>query len=698
MAASCRVGSTSSSSGSSKGASSAAPRGSTSSRGSSNGASSAEPPPPAPGSVQRCGSIHRRGSQGTDGAAAAALAALAAPPPAIPRGIIDPNNQRKREWDGLMAFLIIYSILVVPLRLGFGLCVPLFSDEFWVDLVVDCCFITDITLCFRTAVLSINDEDEEHLVVDGGDIASGYLRGWFVIDLASSVPIDTIIQLFYHFTVSDDDDGAAGPSAPPPPATLSEQLYPENDACGGAAFLRTLKLIRLVRLLKLFRFLKLGRLIKKLEDQLDVNPAVIRFTSLLIKIIFLSHLIACAWMTMHSFRIEKVAEDGFALTWIEAYAQYYEDGLGSAHGAHNVRNDLTTQYLSAMYWGFTTLTTVGYGDIVPVNNDERLFVVVMEFVGLTVFGMVIGTITQIASNFNMQKKLQRERTDQVNRYMRERGLGKALQRRIRAFYEYYLERKSVFDVAQMLDEVRIPSHPFRMPFAIPLDSACPSLRGRARSLAEPRAYRRTSHARAAPQVSTTIKNELCAVMFKELMRDIPFFRERDASLVALICIKLEPFFVLAGEYICRKGVIGMEMYWVRKGRVSLIDPKEQRNPPSPPRLSGAAAAAAAAHEDVVGELQNGEAFGQEALLFNQRQKWDVRAITYCDMIYLSRECAAPPRRPNCPCPDQCPDQTRETERRHARLLDERAAHTHTHARTHTRTYAAAASSPRLPTR
>ena len=44
----------------------------------------------------------------------------------------------------------------------------------------------------------------------------------------------------------------------------------------------------------------------------------------------------------------QVSEDGVALTWVEAYAQYYEDGLGSAQGAHNVRNDLTTQYLSAM--------------------------------------------------------------------------------------------------------------------------------------------------------------------------------------------------------------------------------------------------------------------------------------------------------------------------------------------------------------
>jgi hypothetical protein len=34
--------------------------------------------------------------------------------------------------------------------------------------------------------------------------------------------------------------------------------------------------------------------------------------------------------------------------------------------------------------------------------------------------------------------------------MRERGLSKVLQRRIRSFYEYYLERKSVFNVSEVL--------------------------------------------------------------------------------------------------------------------------------------------------------------------------------------------------------------------------------------------------------
>ena len=46
----------------------------------------------------------------------------------------------------------------------------------------------------------------------------------------------------------------------------------------------------------------------------------------------------------------------------------------------------------------------------------------------------------------------------VNAYVRERGLHKALQRRIRRFYEYYLERVSVFDIESMLDEARYVAH------------------------------------------------------------------------------------------------------------------------------------------------------------------------------------------------------------------------------------------------
>ena len=169
--------------------------------------------------------------------------------------------------------------------------------------------------------------------------------------------------------------------------------------------------------------------------------------------------------------------------------------------------------------------------------------------------------------------------------------------------------------------------------------------------------------------SSTLKHELCGVMFAELARDLPFFHGRDASFVALVGVQLEPFFVLTGEYVCRKGVIGMEMYWLRKGRVSLIDPAlvtsegSMRKAHSSGSLRPPAGPVGALKEDVTmespaptsgsfsgrsgspgshrgaraGELREvspGEAFGQEALLFNMRQQWDARALTYCDLLYL----------------------------------------------------------------
>ena len=60
------------------------------------------------------------------------------------------------------------------------------------------------------------------------------------------------------------------------------------------------------------------------------------------------------------------------------------------------------------------------------------------------------------------------------------------------------------------------------------------------------------------EVSQSLKNDLCAVMFRDLVGELPFLRGRDASFVALIGMELQPFYALAGEYICRRGVIGLE--------------------------------------------------------------------------------------------------------------------------------------------
>jgi voltage-gated potassium channel len=50
-----------------------------------------------------------------------------------------------------------------------------------------------------------------------------------------------------------------------------------------------------------------------------------------------------------------------------------------------------------LWWSFQTLTTVGYGDVVPVTNFGRLLGLVMQIIGTLMFGSVIAMVSSSMS-------------------------------------------------------------------------------------------------------------------------------------------------------------------------------------------------------------------------------------------------------------------------------------------------------------
>ena len=162
-----------------------------------------------------------------DGVSTMALEMLTGEKQVAPAGILMPTQPFVLWWEGLSALLLVYTALVLPVRLAnFALREDEvgwnWSDPWtFLDLFVDIFFLLDILRNFRQS--SYNAEGK--LVHTPWKIAKGYLQTWFILDLAASFPIDWIMN------------------------TIGKQ----SGAANGAVLIRLLKLGKLLRLVRIMR-------------------------------------------------------------------------------------------------------------------------------------------------------------------------------------------------------------------------------------------------------------------------------------------------------------------------------------------------------------------------------------------------------------------------------------------------------------
>ncbi|KAE8698374.1 Potassium channel AKT1 [Hibiscus syriacus] len=301
------------------------------------------------------------------------------------RFTVSPHDRRYMIWQNFLVILVVYTAWVSPFEFGFlHKPHPVLSIT---DNVVNGFFALDIVLTFFVAYM---DKATYLFIDDRKKIAWKYSRSWLAFDIISTIPSE-----------------------------LAQKISPKPLSSYG-----------IFNMLRLWRLRRVSALFTRLEKDKNYSYFWVRYSKLICVTLFVVHNAGCFIYLLAA----KFHDPG--RTWI-----------GVVLGADfKEKQTLLSRYVTSIYWAITTFTTVGYGDIHPVNTGEMAFDVFYMLINVGLFAYLIGNMTNLvvhsatrtrlfretlraASSFALRNQLPRRLQDQMleHLYLKYRTDSEALQ-------------------------------------------------------------------------------------------------------------------------------------------------------------------------------------------------------------------------------------------------------------------------------
>ena len=307
----------------------------------------------------------------------------------IPCMTIMPNSSFNAVWNWVLVIILLYSAIATPFTVAF-LEIEEYSALEWLDIFVNILFFLD----FCVNLMSAYYDKDRNLITDRLSIFKNYAKGWMIIDIITWFPFELIL---------------------------------DSDTKDKGKFARILRLPKLYRLLRFSKLLKLMKthvqkeIFDKIQEFLSMKNSAVKVAKSYLTIIIFVHIVACIWY------LTAKLDDFNPDTWV-VRLKCQDMDIGSL-------------YLTSLYWAFTTLATVGYGDIVPYTQMEKVLSLFWMSFGLYFFSFNISSLTALVSSIDLKENALANKLAMIEEFSAETNLPKATRVKLKACFKYSAEKR-----------------------------------------------------------------------------------------------------------------------------------------------------------------------------------------------------------------------------------------------------------------
>ncbi|XP_029313295.1 potassium voltage-gated channel subfamily H member 2 [Cottoperca gobio] len=450
----------------------------------------------------------------------------------------------KAVWDWLILLLVIYTAILTPYSAAFLLndqeevAIQSYGYSYSpltvVDLMVDIMFIIDILINFRTTYVNVNDEVVSHPV----RIAVHYFKGWFLIDMVAAIPFDLLIYRNGEETTT------------------------------------------LIGLLKTARLLRLVRVARKLDRYSEYGAAVLFL--LMCTFALIAHWLACIWYAIGS--VERSGSIGWLHTLGDQLGKQYNSSiLGSGPS-------IKDKYVTALYFTFSSLTSVGFGNVSPNTNSEKIFSICVMLIGSLMYASIFGNVSAIIQRLYSGTARYHTQMLRVREFIRFHQIPNPLRQRLEEYFQHAWSYTNGIDM-NADDAKTLSQHAW----------------------SDTVRENRNDVLKGFPEC---LQADICLHLNRTLLQNCKAFTGSTKGCLRALAMKFKTTHAPPGDTLVHAGDVLTALYFISRGSIEI--------------LRG---------DVVVAILGKNDIFGEPINLYSRpgKSNADVRALTYCDLHKIFRE-------------------------------------------------------------